>query len=385
MEFWKLIIRSVFRHRLRSFLTILGVAAAMAAFCILRTLVAAWYLGVDFASADRLVTRNKTSLIYMLPVAYEQRIRQITGVKRVGRGIWYGGIYKDKKNFFAQYAISGSEYLSIYPEFVLSDAERKTFDTERKACIAGRKLAKRFGWKVGDVIPLKGAIFPVNVELTLAGIYRGATTGIDETAFFFRWDYLNELLKVSVSDRADKAGWYVVQVADPDRAAEYCEEIDALFRNSLAETLTETEKAFQLGFVAMTDAIVASIQVVSVMVIGIILFVLANTMAMTARERTSEYAVLKALGFGPGFIFMLIAGESVALSMIGGTIGALISFPGARIFQKQLELYLPVFEIKPLVIVLIFVVSFLVGLAAALPPAWRMARIPISEGLAHVG
>ena len=309
----------------------------------------------------------------------------MSGVKRVGRGIWYGGIYKDKKNFFAQYAISGPEYLNIYPEFFLSDSERKTFDTERKACVAGRKLAKRFGWKVGDVIPLKGAIFPVDVELVLAGIYKGAHKGIDETAFFFKWDYLNELLKISVPDRADKAGWFVVQVDDPDRAAQYCQDIDALFLNSLAETLTETEKAFQLGFVAMTDAIVASIQVVSVMVIGIILFVLANTMAMTARERTSEYAVLKALGFGPGFIFVLIAGESVAISMIGGTIGALISFPGARIFQKQLELYLPVFEIQPFTIVLIFLVSFLVGLAASLPPAWRMSRIPIAEGLSHVG
>ncbi len=208
---------------------------------------------------------------------------------------------------------------------------------------------------------------------------------MDETAFFFRWDYLNEMLRKVLPDRADKTGWYMIRIKDPDRSAEIAQEIDTLFESSLAETITETEKAFQLGFVSMTDAIVGAVNVISIVVIGIILIVLANTMAMTARERSSEYAVLKTLGFRPWFLFLLISGESVAIAMLGGIAGAALSFPGGRIFQAQLESFLPVFEIAPATLALIVGVSFLLGLLAALPPAMRVSRTGIAEGLRHLG
>ncbi|MBI5248958.1 MAG: FtsX-like permease family protein [Desulfomonile tiedjei] len=385
MEVLKLIIRNVFRHRLRATLTILGVAIAMLAFAILRTLVEAWYVGVESSAPDRLITRNKISLIYALPLAYKNRIQQVPGVTAVAYGTWYGGVYKDKKNFFPQFAISGAGYLDMYPEFLLSDEEKKAFEKDRNAAIAGRTVVERFGWKIGDVIPLQGAIFPVNVELVLKGIYRGARKNVDQTALFFRWDYLNESFRKTVPERADKVGWYLIRIKDPDRSAEISEEVDSLFRNSLAETLTETEKAFQMGFVAMTEAIVAAVRIISVVVIAIILIVLANTMAMTARERWSEYAVLKTLGFRPRFISVLIAGESLAISMIGGTIGALLSFPGGMVFQKQLESFLPVFEVTYSTILMIFLVSLVVGLFAALIPAVRVSRMGIAEGLRHIG
>jgi putative ABC transport system permease protein len=385
MELLKLIIRNVFRHKLRSGLTIVGIAVAMLAFGVLRTLVKTWYVRAENSAENRLVTRNKTSLIYPLPVAYRTKILQVGGVNGVAYGMWYGGIYKDRKNFFAQLAVSGTDYLSLYPEFVLSDDEKKAFDRDRNSAIAGRRIAERFGWKIGDVITLQGTIFPGNIELVLRGIYKGARTNVDETVFFFRWDYLNEILKKSFPDRADKVGWYVVRVKDSDRAAEIAQEIDTLFESSLAETITETEKAFQLGFVAMTNAIVGAVQVISIVVIGIILMVLANTMAMTARERSSEYAVLKTLGFPPWFLFLLISGESVAIAMLGGIAGAVLSFPGARLFQAQLENFLRVFEIAPSTVVLIVAVSFLVGLVAALPPAIRVSRMRIVEGLRHIG
>jgi len=385
MDLIRLIIRNVFRHRLRSILTILGVIVAMLAFGMLRTLVDAWYVGVDSASANRLITRNKISLIYSLPLAYRHRILQVPGVTGVGHGLWYAGVYKDKKNFFAQFAISGIDYLKLYPEFLLPETAKSAFERERNAAIAGRKLADRFGWKVGDVIPLMGTIYPGNVELVLRGIYDGARKNVDETAFFFRWDYLNEMLKKSAPDRADRTGWYLIHVKDAEAAAEVSDEIDALFKNSLAETLTETEKAFQMGFVAMTDAIVGAIKVISVVVIGIILLVLANTMAMTARERSVEYAVLKTLGFSPRFIFALIAGESVAIALIGGIVAALLSFPTGQIFQSQLEAFLPVFEIENATLALMVGASIVIGLAAAVPPAVRACRMGISEGLRHVG
>lgn len=385
MDLIRLIIRNVFRHRLRSGLTILGVIVAMLAFGMLRTLVDAWYAGVGAASANRLITRNKISLIYSLPLAYRNKILQVGGVTGIGHGTWYGGVYKDKKNFFAQFAVSGMDYLNLYPEFLISDAEKTAFQHERNAAVAGRKLVERFGWKLGDVIPLQGTIYPGNIELVLRGIYHGARNNVDETALFFRWDYLNELLRKSSPDRADRTGWYLIHIKDADRAAEISEEVDSLFRNSLAETLTETEKAFQMGFVAMTDAIVGAIQVISVVVIGIILMVLANTMAMTARERSVEYAVMKTLGFRPPFIFSLIAGESVAIALIGGIVGAILSFPTGEIFQRQLQSFLPIFEIKPSTLLLMIVASIFIGLTAALPPALRACRMGIAEGLRHVG
>jgi len=385
MELLRLIVRNVFRHRLRASLTILGMAIAMLAFGILKTLVEAWYLGVDSSSANRLVVRNKISLIYTMPLAYRTKILQVPGVTGIGYAHWYAGIYKDKKNFFAQFAISGLDYLALFPEFVVSDEQKKAFEKDRNSAIAGRKLADRFGWKIGDVIPLQGTIYPGTVELVLKAIYRGAHKNVDETAFLFRYDYLNEKLKKTMPERADKVGWYMVRIKDPDRAAEISQEIDALSVNSLAETLTETEKAFQMGFVAMTDAIVAAIRVISVVVIGIILIVLANTMAMTARERSSEYAVLKTLGFGPWFVFRLIAGESMAMSLIGGLAGAALAFPGGMVFRAQLESILPVFEVKLTTVFLIVLVSLVVGLIAALPPAIRTSRMGIAEGLRHIG
>jgi putative ABC transport system permease protein len=385
MELIILLLRNIFRHKLRTSLTVLGVAIAMLAFGILRTLIASWYVGVEASSAYRLVTRNNISLIYALPIAYRNQILQVSGVTGIGHGIWYGGIYKDKKNFFAQFGISGTDYLDIYPEFLLSESAKRDFQLERNAAIAGIKLAERFNWKLGDIIPLEGTIFPGKIELVLKGIYKGATRNIDENAFFFRWDYLNEMLKKTTPSRADKVGWYLVQIKEPDRAAEISREIDELFRNSLAETLTETEKAFQLGFVAMTGAIVSAIRVISVVVIGIILIVLANTMAMTARERSAEYAVLKTLGFGPRALFFLIAGESLAIGLIGGILGAALTYPGSMIFQAQLRSFLPVFEITASTVAFILAVSLFVGMAAALPPVIRVARMGIAEGLRHMG
>ncbi|MCU0474388.1 MAG: FtsX-like permease family protein [Bacteroidales bacterium] len=380
-----MIVFKIFRHKLRSVLTIIGFAIAMLAFGILRTLIGAWYLGVESSQADRLIVRNKISLIYSLPISYRNRIQQVVGVNGIAYGVWYGGIYKDKKNFFAQFAISGLDYLDLYPEFVISEEERKNFLRDRNAAIAGETLVKRFGWKIGDIIPLQGTIYPGNIELVLAGIYHGARKNVDQTAFFLRWDFLNEAIKKSFPDRADKVGWYLVRVKDPQASAQVAQDIDALFANSLAETLTETEKAFQMGFVAMTGAIIAAVQIISIVVVLIILMVLANTMAMTARERSSEYAVFKTLGFRPWFLFMLISGESIAIATIGGFIGALLTYPGGKLFQHQLESFLPVFEVTWNTIGLMLIASFTVGIAAALIPAIRVSRTGISEGLRHLG
>ena len=295
-----LVLRNALRHKLRTLLTVVGIVVAIVAFGLLRTVVDAWYAGANASSSARLVTRNAVSLVFSMPLTYAQKIRQLDGVRSVSWANWFGGVYISERNFFAQFAIEPVSYLGMYPELVLAADERRAFLADRAGAIAGRKLAQEYGWNVGDTIPLRGTIFPGTWSFTLRGIYDGADKSTDESTFFFHWAYLNETVKRQFPRRADQTGVFIVELADPSRAAEVSTAIDATFANSLAETLTETEKAFQLGFIAMTEAILLAIEAVSFVVIVIIMAVMANTMAMTARERYAEYATLKALGFSGG-------------------------------------------------------------------------------------
>ena len=270
-------------------------------------------------------------------------------------------------------------------EFVLSADEKKAFLTDRKGAIAGRKLADKYGWKVGDQIPLRGTIFPGTWTFNLRGIYDGADKTTDQSTMFFYWQLLNETLKRNFPRRADQAGVYIAQLADPTQAAAVSEAIDATFKNSLAETLTETEKAFQLSFVAMTEAILLAIQAVSFVVIAIIMAVMANTMAMTARERGAEYATLKALGFGGDFVALLIFGESLALAMTGGLVGIALTFPIADKFREAMGTLFPIFYVSDETLVMQLAAAILVGAIAASLPAWRAAHVRIVDGLRAVG
>jgi len=380
-----LVLRNAFRHRLRTTLTVIGIIVAIAAFGLLRTIVDAWYSGANASSSARLVTRSSVSLVFSLPLTYAQKIRQVPGVSSVAWANWFGGVYVTERNFFAQFAMSGASYLDMYPEFVLSDAERKAFLADRVGAIAGRKLADKYGWKVGDQIPIRGTIYPGTWTFTLRGIYDGAETGTDTSTFFFHFDYLNETIKRLFPRRADQAGVFIERLRDPEDAAAVSQAIDATFRNSLAETLTETEKAFQLGFVAMSEAILLAIQAVSYVVIVIIMAVMANTMAMTARERYAEYATFKALGFSNGFVAMLIFAESLGIAILGGLLGVAFTFPIADAFAKSVGSILPAFQVSETTIAIQVAAALVIGIVAAAIPAWNAARIRIVDGLRAIG
>lgn len=385
MHFFKLLVRNALRHRLRTGLTILGITIAILAFGLLRTVVSAWYAGVNASSANRLITRNAVSLTFSLPISYRERMLRVEGVKSVSYANWFGGIYISEKNFFPNFAIEPRSYLELYPEFVLPPEQLREFVADRKGCVAGRKLAERYGWKIGDIVTLKGTIYPGNWEFVLRGIYRGAEPSTDEGQFFFHWDYLNETLKQTVARRADQAGVYIIGLKNPQTAAETSLAIDALFKNSLAETLTETEKAFQLNFVSMTEAIVIAIRIVSYVVIVIILAVVANTMAMTARERIGEYAIFKAMGFRNSHIAGMIFGESLFITMTGCAVGILLTFPVAKKFANEMGQFFPIFIIERSTLYLDVVLCLLVGTVAGLFPAWRATRIRIADGLRRIG
>ncbi len=381
MQILKILFKNAFRHKLRTGLTILSITIALLAFGLLRTVVNAWYAGVEASSAYRLVTRNAVSIIFSLPLSYKDRIRQVEGVSEVSWGNWFGGIYIDEKNFFANFAVDAKTYFDLYREYAIPDDQKIAFFRDRKGFVAGRKLARRFGWKIGDTIVLKGTIYPGNWEFVLRGIYRGREPNADETVFMFHWDYLNESLKKTAPTRADQVGFYMIGIQDPARAISVSGNIDGLFKNSFAETITETEKAFTLGFVAMSDTIITAIELVSFVVIIIILAVVANTVGMSVRERTNEYAVFKTLGFGGWRIAGLILGESIVITMMGCAVGIAATFPAATAFAAAMGAYFPVFKVEPATIWLDIVFSLSVGILAAIIPVYRTLKVKIADGL----
>ncbi|MCA3041131.1 MAG: FtsX-like permease family protein [Rhodocyclaceae bacterium] len=386
MYYLKLIFKNVFRAKLRTALTVTGLVVAIVAFGLLQTVVDAWFAGANSASSARLVTRNAISLVFSMPTYYRERMRSIDGVKTVSYSQWFGGIYKEPSNFFPQFAVDHNNYFDLYPEFLIKPDELLAFKRDRQGAIVGRKLADQFGWKVGDVIPIRGTIFSGNWQFTIRAIFDGRDETTLTRQFFMHWDYINESVKKRFPRRGDQIGVFNILINDPSRAADISKAIDAEFRNSLAETLTETEKAFQLGFVAQSEAIVVAIRVVSFVVIFIIMAVVANTMAMTARERIAEYATLKVLGFSPGYVAALIFGEAMVLAFLGAGIGILLTFPMASGFANSpAGAAFASFAVSASTVWLQVACAIALGVIAALVPGWRSARVKIVDGLRHVG
>ncbi len=383
--FLKMALQNAFRHRLRACLTLLGIVIAILAFGLLRTLVSAWYGGVDAASDSRLVTRNAISLTFPLPIGYQYKLRQIAGVTQVSYANWFGGIYLDEKNFFPQFAVDAKTYLPLYPEYRFDEQQYRAFLRNKSGCVIGRKLANRYHWKVGDVIPLRGTIYPGSYRFVIEAIFEGTRHNTDTNLMFLHWQLLNDRIEQLYPGRANHTGVFILGIDDASQAAQISQSIDQEFRNSLAETLTETEKAFQLSFVAMTEAIVVAIEAVAYVVILIIMAVMANTMAMAARERASEYATLKAIGFGPRIIATLIVLESLLLAVIGGFCGVLATFPVAAWFGGALDNIFPVFQVTASTLALQSLAALAIGIVAAALPAWHAARTNVIDGLRTAG
>jgi putative ABC transport system permease protein len=381
---FRLASKNMWRHRLRTGLTIAGIAVAIVSFGLLRTVVDSWYAGAELSSSARLITRAEASLSFSLPVTYAERIRRVPGVKDVTWAIWFGGIYIDEKHFFPQFAVDAETYFDVYPEFVVPPEQLAAFKRDRRGVIVGRKTMLKNGWKIGDQVPLKGTIYPGTWSFTIRGMYQGADDKVDEGQFLLHWSYVNEKIKALLPSLADRVGVFVINIEDPGESAAVSAAIDSGFRNSLAETRTETQKAFQLGFIAMVDTILIAIQTVAYVVILIIMAVMANTMAMAARERMREYATLKALGFHDRFVSVLILGESLSMSLAGGLLGVALTFPLADAFFRATRDLFLVFTVTPTTVALQVASSLLIGICAALAPAFNSSRVRIVDGLRAV-
>jgi putative ABC transport system permease protein len=386
LELIRLVLRNTLRHKLRSLLTILGVGVAVMAFALLRTVVTAWYAGVEASAANRLITRHAVSFVFTLPLSYRDRIAQVPGVDKVTYATWFSGVYIDKNQFFARLAVDSETFFDVYSEFVIEKDQFEAFRRERNAAIIGIDIADRYNLKIGDIMPMEGDVYPGRWEFVVRGIYQPRDQTTDPATMMFHYKYVDERVRQEAPGRAGEIGWYIVRIANPDDSATVSEAIDKLFQNSRAETKTETERAFQQSFLSAASAVINAMNIMSFVIIGIILLVLGNTMIMSARERTHEYAILKALGFSGPNLFLLVTGESLILSVLGSAAGLLVTYPAVASFQKALPKgWFPVFYIKPETILLAAAAGLLVGLAASAIPVRRILTTRIVEGLRHVG
>ena len=379
MRFLPLIWKNIWRRRVRTLFTLGSIFVAFVLFGLLMTIRTAFTFGVEIAGNDRLVVIHKISLIMPLPVSYQSQMARVEGVRRVTHQSWFGGIYQEPSNFFAQIVVEPEAHLEIYPEFILPPEQRAAWLADRQGAIVGRDLADRFGWRVGDRIPIQGNIWMpkqgTTWEFNISGIYDG-DDGVDKTQFFFRYDYLDE----NRAQGEGLVGWYVVKIDDPSRATEIAARFDEMFANSQAETKTTTESGFVDGFAKQVGDIGTIMIAIVTAVLFNILLVAANTMVQSVRERTSELAVLKTLGFRDGAVLALVLVESLFIAVLGGALGLGLAWLFVQGGDPTGGL-LPIFVLRSRDVLIGAGLAVLMGVLAGALPAAAAMRLRITDAL----
>lgn len=386
MKFVRLLLTNVLRNRRRTFLTLTSIAVSLFLIATLLTVLSEIENPPRTPeSALRLICRHRVSLANILPYSYRMKIAKVEGAEAVIGEMWFGGVYKDPKNFFAQFAADADQFFTVYPDMKIPDDQKQAFIQDRTGCIAGNNLAERFGWKVGDRIPIQGALFDVNLELTLRGIYSGG--GDDGSTLYYHWEYFNEgMKKVAFGPRADFTGFYVIRAYRADQVPGVADRVDDLFRNSSSPTKTESEKAFLLGFLSMMGNVRLLVTSICSVVIFTIVLVAANTMAMSIRERVREIGILKALGFRTFQILSLLLGESVFLALGGallGSFGAKFIYSGAKMAAVTGGMFQRLY-VTPVTLAICAGIGLAVGIVSAGLPAWQAARRRVVDALHEV-
>ncbi len=388
MTLVRLMVRNTVRRPVRLALTICGLAMVVLAFGLIRLTLDEWQGAARAAVKNRLLTIHAMSEVLMLPLAHKDRIAVIPGVQTVHYGNWFGGLFRDAKQSFGTFAENSVTLFTMYPEILISEEERLAFIGDRRGCIVGQKLAARFGWHVGDVIPLKGTAYPGDWEVVVRGIYDSTNPKImSDQELYLHWAYANERLKTEAPDRADQVGWYVVRTTSDRNTDTIAAAIDASFANSVAETRTQSEQAFIAGWVARSGALMQGLGWLSGVINGIAVLVLVNVLAMTIRERTREYGVMKTLGFQPRHLIALILGESVLIALAGAGVGLGLLHPAAQLYSAMTstkELVIS-YQIDAATVAWCLAMMLAVGLVAAIWPALRLIRMTTLDGLRHRG
>jgi putative ABC transport system permease protein len=383
--------RNLMRNKTRTILTVLGVAIAVIAFVLLRTVVNAWTVAADYAQKDRIVTRHKVTFIMQLPKKYIEDIRQDPNVEAATYANWFGG--KDPKHeteFFASIAVDPKTYFDVAKEITLPEDQKQAFYEDRSGAVVGDAIAQKLGWKIGDKVTLDSSIYPAMPDkawtFTIRGIYTATMKSADRSSFLFHWDMLNEGVP---EKRKDQIGWVISRVKDSSKVAAISVAIDKRFDERDIQTLTQDEHAFQASFLAGFSAVITALDGVSIVILAIMALILGNTIAMGVRERTSEYGTLRAIGFLPRHLVMFILGEAAALSGIGGALGLLIAYPFVeqglgRWLEENMGAFFPYFRIGIGTAVVAFGASVGLGLLAGALPARGASKLKVTEALRRV-
>jgi putative ABC transport system permease protein len=379
MKYLPLLWSSLWRKKLRTIFTLLSIFVAFLLFGLLMTIRTAFSFGVDIAGLDRLVLIHKVSLIMPLPISYLERLQATDGVALATHNTWFGGVYQDPSNFFAQIAVEPKTFLEIYPQYRLPPEQVSAWMADRQGAVVGVDLARRFGWKVGDRIPIVGTIWQPKQgqvwDFNIAGIYDG-DAGVDKTQLFFRYDYLDENRRQGEG----LVGWYIVKIADPSQAQAMGAKFDGMFANSSAETKTTTEKGFVEGFAKQVGDIGAIMMAIVAAVLFTMLLVAANTMAQSVRERTSEVGVLKTLGFSNTAILSIVLGESVLIALLGGGLGLAAAWLIVQRGDPTGGL-LPIFILPAGDVAIGAALIVGLGLVAGMLPAFNAMQLKITDAL----
>jgi putative ABC transport system permease protein len=388
MQLSSLATRNVLRNRFRTIATVVGVAVAILAFVLLRTVVTSWSEGAEYAAKDRIGTRHKVSFIMTLPLRYVAEVEQTAGVKRAMGSTWFGAKHPTQENeFFATLAVQSKAFFEVYDEIQVPPEQREGWMQTRNGAIVGRVLAKKFGWKVGDRVQLRGTIYPGDWDFQISGIYDSQRRSVDLSTFFFHYDYMND----SVDPRMrDQIGWISARVDTADHAAQISQQIDAHFDERDIQTVSMSEKALNNSFMGMFSAILGAMDVVSLVILLIMMLILGNTVAMGVRERTHEYGVLRAIGFLPRHLAGFVLGEAATIGALGGTLGLIISYPVVekgigRFLEENMRGFFPVFRIDPNTTIQAFGFAALLGVLAAAIPAYRASKLDVIDALRRVG
>jgi len=383
MKFSRLILANLFRKKARLVLTIGSFAVALFLFALLGVVNDAFSRGADVVSADRLVTINRTSIINTIPLSYRDEILRIPGVKYVTHDNWFGGVYQDPKNFFPQFVIDPENQRQVFPELIVPDDQWNAFLKDRQGTIVGAATMQRFGWKIGDRIPITTTIYGLagkHFEFNIDGVYHGAKPEDDETQFWFQWEYFKE----SVPDQLKgQVGWYTIRIANPDDAPRIAKAIDNMYLNSPYETKTETESAFAQGWVKQFGNIKFLIVSIGTVVFFTLLLVTGNTMAISVRERTNELGVLKAIGFSDRAVLGFILGESIVIAL-AGCVGLLLALIAIPVLGRALAGLLPPLLVTAKTLAYGVIAALVVGFASGVLPAYSAMRLSVVNALRRV-
>jgi putative ABC transport system permease protein len=372
-------------------MTVLGVALALVAFILIRTVLSSWTAAADFAAKDRVVSRHKVTFIMTMPYKYLEEVRGIEGVQAAALSSWFGGKDPSHPNeFFGSIAVEPESILQIYDELSVSPEQKQAWIENRRGALVGDMLAKNMGWKVGDKVTLSGTIYPGDWQFEISGIYKATRRSVDRTTFFFHYDYLNEWTKKNRPDGADQLGWVASRVQKGERAADVAKRIDDHFESRDIQTLSQDERSFNTSFLGMVSAILSALDIVSVVILLIMMLILGNTIAMGVRERTHEYGVLRAIGFLPKHLATFVLGEALAVGFLGGVVGVALGYPLVergigRFLEENLPGFFPFFRVSLSTALIALGLSMVLGLVAAAIPAYLASKLNVVSALRKVG